>query len=171
MKRLLHIGLCTPNEFKDIIECQSDVISKLERPDFYYPSMPDELKLLFENTPHTGFIIGAYHSEHLIGFASVAHWLGPYYGYSYKSDDICYSIEDTVVRKAYYGCGIQLKLWNYIIDLLPQTAVLLCTIHPENIICLQNAISLGFTPKTTAYPFGDSPRLIMERKGKLGTGS
>lgn len=136
----------------------------MEREDFYFPSTPSELKLLFENKTHIGFIIGAYWAEHLIGFASVARWLGPYYGYSHKSDCCCYSIEDTVVRAAYYGNDIQSRLWNYIIHLLPSNAVLMCTIHPENIISMRNAERLGFIPKSFTYPFRNSPRLIMERR-------
>lgn len=163
MKQIIHITLCTSDKFQDVIDCQRDAIKEMQRKDFYFPSTPEELKFIFEDEP-MGSIIGAYCSGHLIGFASVVSWTGSYYGYSYKSDCRCYSIEDTVVRAAYYGNGIQLKLWKYIIHSLPTDTVLMCTIHPENVICLRNAERLGFVCQTSVKPFGNSPRWIMERK-------
>lgn len=81
LKRFIHIRLCTPDEFQDVVDCQKGAMEEMPQVDFYFPSTPNELRPLFENNSHVGFIIGAYDSERLIGFASVANWLGPYYGY------------------------------------------------------------------------------------------
>ena len=74
-----------------------------------------------------------------------------------------YSIEDTIVLRNFRGNGLQRKLWEFIIINLPLDAILLCTIHPENTVCLNNATALEFCPQKTAHLFGTAPRLILER--------
>lgn len=164
IKDLVHIDFCTPNEFPKIIDCQDTVVSELVHPEFYYPSAPHELTEFLTRSPHLGFIAGAYFSKQLIGFASVTQWSGPYYGYPCKKNRNYYSIEDTIVLKNFRGNGLQRKLWEFIIINLPLDAILLCTIHPGNTFCLNNAIALGFSPQKIAHPFGTAPRLILERE-------
>lgn len=144
-----------------MIKCQTIVVSKLDRTDFYLPSTSNELVPLFQNEVNTGYIVGAYVGKHLAGFASVAKCSNLYHGYCCDKGKNCYSIEDTIVKPEYRGNAIQKKLWKYIITLLPKNVSLLCTIHPENIYSLHNALALHFIPQKLII-YETMPRLVLE---------
>lgn len=104
----------------------------MQNNEFFYPSSSLEMLMYLINKKN--FICGIYHCNKLVGFSTVC----------YIKNNNKYFIEDTLVHDKYRGKGFQKKMWLHIINFLPSSCDIFCTIHPQNIYSLQNALSVGF---------------------------
>lgn len=152
--------MCSKGELYSVIECQRLAQRTMLRDDFYIPSTRRELEPLFENSEHIGYVIGAYQRSKLVGFASVLKCNSPYFGFPCDESRSVYSIEDTIVMPDCYGKGIQKLLWSYVLTLLPVNSLVMCTIHPDNIYSMRNALLLHFLPQSRVF-CENLPRIVM----------
>ena len=102
----------------------------MENKALYFPS--SDFSILQYVCLPKHFICGIKINNKLVAFSTVFFKKG------------IYLIEDTVVAKKYWGNGMQIKMWLYILSSTPSGSILMCTIHPSNRYSLNNAIALGF---------------------------
>ena len=116
----------------------------------YYPS--SFIELLTYLIKHDNYICGVYCNNKLVGYTTIY----------YLNKKNIYIIEDTLVLDKYRGRGYQKMMWKSIVNSLPSDNVIFCTVHPENIYSLHNALSVGFKIITYKKIYNNSPRYILK---------
>lgn len=145
-----HIKKCSLFDFISILKLKNIVVKNMQNKDLFYPS--SSLDMLLYLIKKENSIYGIYNYNKLVAYSTVC----------YNKKDGRYTIEDTLVFDRYRGRGYQMRMWQYIINVLPFDCEIFCTIHPKNIYSLQNALAIGFKIISIKNLYNNSPRYILK---------
>lgn len=157
----------THNDINKIIILQKEILISLKEKSLFYPSNIDELECIVK---YTGYAIGLYFNESLIGYATIIYCskdkqLSQMYDIPNKYIPLTAILDDVAVLSQYRGKRYQLLLWKYItLHCCSKTKFLLTSIHPNNIASLKNAFHFNMTVISKKKMYNDSLRYILLRK-------
>lgn len=139
---MLTIKRLTYKNAENIIILQEKVINSLGQKALFYPATLDEL---IDIIKFTGYAVGLYDNEQLIGYATIIfcsldNQLKDLYQIPNKYIPTTAVLDDVAILTEYRGKKYQLLLWNYIAShFCFEKQYLLASIHPQNIASLRNA--------------------------------
>ncbi len=155
------------NDINKITVLQKEIIFSLKEKSLFYPLNMDELECIVK---YTGYIIGLYFNEALIGYATIIYCskdkqLSQIYDIPNKYIPLTAILDDVAISSHFRGKGYQLLLWNYItIHFCSKTKFLLTSIHPDNTASLKNAFRFDMTIILEKKMYNDSLRYILLKR-------
>ena len=164
---MLTIKTLSCNDIKNIIILQKEIIDSLNEKTFFYPASIDELECIIK---HTGYAIGLYYCESLIGYATIIYCsldsqINQTYGISNEYIPITAILDDVAIQSQFRGQRYQLLLWNYItLHFCSKTKFLLTSIHPDNTASLTNAFFFNITIISKKEMYNNSVRYILLKR-------
>lgn len=166
---LFSIKLLSLNDIDTLRKLQYKIINSLLDKESFYPLSLDELRQIITKT---GFVVGLFSDNVLVGYATIifvdlAPQLISVFNISSQNLFCTAILDDVAIAPNYRGHNFQLLLWNYIQqNFCTEIKYLKTSIYPYNLASLKNAKKFHMNIVNKKFLYENNLRFILEKKIK-----